>query len=389
MGFAFREVHIPSLLIAVIIGYQIAIYFFQQYRKSKHEQFPLNKIFLAFGLFFSCLLAGFVIRVVYNYYTSDPVLVDVLSMLAIVMVMASTVGFMSAVCNTGFAAIIQPRFTKGMIVLNLVPIAAIFFLHYKSELYQFLLLTYAGCLLFMLVFQLRLIKKATGGIKKRLATILAGEVMLGVSIALGSEQIAAVFGGYNQATETTWLVAIYGAIVGLTIVFLGTFKFPAFLEFDWQDSLVQLLVIDGTRSRLVYSYTFNSSDAILPPMAPGGQERGDPGGVEPARETLASHGLAGIDDVIQAVGKEDGKKVEKIAQGRLTILLEHQGDGLPPITYALLVNRDMRSADYFLSSVKAHFEAMYRGILDTLPSLKGEGLKLFGGFDAALKGHLG
>jgi hypothetical protein len=388
MAFDFRELHIPLLLIAVIIGYQIAIYCFQQYRKSKHEQFHLNRIFLAFGLFFSCLLAGFVLRVIYDYYTSDPLLVDTLSMLAIVVIMVSTLSFMSAVCDPAFAAIVKPRVTKVMIVLNIIPIVAIFFVPYEGALFRYLLMIYTASLLYMLVFQLKLIKKATGSIKRRLIAILGGEIMLGVSIAFGSEQISLIFGENYLVIEILWLVTILGAIIGLTIVFLGMFKFPAFLEFDWQDSLVQLLIIDDTRSKLVYFYTFNNGDAILPPMVSSEKKLDDRGGLQAARTDFATTGLVGIDDIIQAISKEDGKKIEKIVQGKVTILLKHQGEGVSPITYTLLVNHDTRSVEYFLSSVVTLFEESYKGIITNLPALKGEQFKIFGGFDIIVKNLL-
>jgi len=384
MVYAFREIHIPLLLIAALLGYQIATYFFQQYRKSKHEQFHLNKIFLGFGLFFSSLLTGFVFRVIYNYYTSDPLVVDALSMLAIIVIMISTVGFMAAVCDPAFSAIVKPRITKVIIVLNFVPVVAIFFVPYEDAFFQYLLLIYIASLLYMLVFQLKLIKKATGSVRRRLITILTGEIMLGVSIAFGSEQISVVFGENHVAREILWLVTILVAIVGLTTVFLGTFKFPAFLELDWQDSLVQLLIIDDTRLKLVYTYTFNSSDALMPPVE-ASEKNVDQSGLHGARADYASQGLAGIDDVIQAISKEDGKKIEKITHGKVTILIQHQGEGVSPLTYALLVNREMRSVEHFLSAVKTQFEWSYKGIINNIPALKGEHVKIFKSFDTIVK----
>ncbi len=382
----YREVHIPSLLIAAIIGYQIAIYFFQQYQKSKHEQLHLSRILLAFGLFFSCLLAGFVIRVVYQYYTSDPVLFDMLSVSAIVVIMVSTIGFMLAVCDPAFTAIVKPRTTKIMIVVNLLPVVAIFIpSFYGSDAYNLLLLIYTACLLYMLVFQLKLIKKATGSIKNRLIVILTGEIMLGISIAFGSEQIEAAFGGINETTRIVWLVAIYGAIIGLTIIFLGVFKFPAFLEFDWQDNLIQLLIIDKTNLKPIYAYAFKSADARSNTGVESEGKSNDRQDQETIRNDFASHGLIGIDDVIQAIGKEGDKKIEKIAHGNVTILLQHQSEGFSPVTYALLVSRDLKSFDYFLSSVRTQFEGFFKGIVNNLPALKNEHVKLFGSFDMIVR----
>ncbi len=385
MAFIYREVHIPLMLIAVIIGYQIAIYFFQQYRKSKHEQLHLNKILLAFSLFFGCLMAGFVLRVLYNYYVSDPVIIDMLSKAAILVIMISTVGFMSAVCDPAFTAIVKPRFTMVLIVVNLIPIVAIFFLPYDETPYQLLLMTYTACLFYMLVFQLKLIKKTTGTIRTRLSVILTGEIMLGIAIAFGSEQIELAFGGYNQTTQAVWIVAICGAIVGLTVIFLGVFKFPAFLEFGWQDNLIQLLIIDNTDLKPIYTYAFNDVDAILNAGTEKEGKSGDREVRQDARADFASHGLVGIDDVIQAISEHRGKKIEKIAHGNVTILLQHQGDGVSPITYALLVSRDLKSIEYFLSSVKAQFEGFFKGIVNNLPAMKGEHAKLFGSFDMIVK----
>lgn len=63
-----REFYIPALIISVIIGYQISIYFLYQYNKYKNENIDLNAILLAYGILFGLTLSGFLIRVINLYW---------------------------------------------------------------------------------------------------------------------------------------------------------------------------------------------------------------------------------------------------------------------------------------------------------------------------------
>ena len=116
MAIEFREIHIPAMIIAVIIGYELTFYFLRQYYKSKDEKLELNKILLAFGLFFGFLLTGVLIRTINNYYVEDIFLTEVLEKLTVAMVLLSVIMFLFFISSKGFHEIMVPLLTK--IIIN-------------------------------------------------------------------------------------------------------------------------------------------------------------------------------------------------------------------------------------------------------------------------------
>lgn len=368
MTLTYREIHIPSMLIAAILGYQIAIYFFHQYHKNKSDDLQLNKILLAFGCFFSFLLSGFIIRIISNYYLVDPAFYELFSLLTTLVVLLSVISFLVIVAGSAFKEIINVKYTKIIIGLNIIPIISIFIFPSDSPEYQLFLIPNSLGLIFMLIFELKLLRKTSGDIKRRLIFIILGEVMLGVSLVFGREQNDFLLPS-SADVEIVWIISIYVAIAGLGIIFLGVYQFPAFLEFDWQKTLLKLTIIDQKDRNIIFTFDFTDTSS--------GEFQN-----REIKPDLTSGGIKGIDDILQTYNRsQNNVRVDKIKHGNVIIFLQHGEDQFNDLTYVLIVNKDLKSCKYFLSSIKEQFEGLFKGILQNLNNINTQQMKIFDSFE--------
>jgi hypothetical protein len=72
-------------------------------------------------------------------------------------------------------------------------------------------------------------------------------------------------------------------------------------------------------------------------------------------------------------------------------LLEYSSPGLSPITYALVVTKDLSSLRHFEKAIKAQFEAFFSGLLKNLDRVvkAGRPERVFQSFDIVLNSMLG
>ena len=205
---------------------------------------------------------------------------------------------------------------------------------------------------------------------KRLKKILVGELVFGVSILFGGEESGLATSPY---INTIYMTAIISAIIGLMIIFLGVYRFPVFLEFGWRDNLVKLFIIDQIHLKALYIHDFNQGRKE--------GEKDERSISEEEREALFSKGIIGVEEVINTIMKGKKKKLEKIEHGNLLILLTYGENPVSFITYALIVEKDMKSFPYFLNIVKEQFQGFYKEILQNLDDFAGKEEKLFSNFD--------
>ena len=92
MEIVLREYQMLAIIIAVIIGYQISIYFFYQYYNLKEDKLDLNKILIAYGFLYSFGLTGIVVRTIDTYYVEDPLFSNLLSDLTLIFIFLGTIG---------------------------------------------------------------------------------------------------------------------------------------------------------------------------------------------------------------------------------------------------------------------------------------------------------
>ncbi len=373
-----RIFFLPFLFISVVIGYEIFTYFLYQYHKVKDEKLDLNKVLLGYGIIFGLLLTGFFIRTINLYYIRDISLetFGFLTRLTFLLTYSSLLIFFIIISSESFSEITNSRLTKIIVFLLIIPISTVFFLQVDSPLFMIIsLVTLVSSYSYILYFQTKLIKLATGDIKKRLSLILIGFLLCMVQHFIGGYLTSYVL--FQQYFIILQLIAIPTFLTGLLIVFLGVYRFPAFLEFGWKENLLNIFIIDRRNNNLLYAFDFSSMrDEEHDSMKYSSNLK--------ERELFFSRGIIGIDDIFHGVTKSNEKGIEKIRRGELIIFFKHGDDPFDFISYSLVVKKDMKSFNYFLKSVKNQFQAVYKNMLIDLVDLKGNEKKIFSSFDKIL-----
>lgn len=375
MPFELREFYSPFTIIAILVGFQTAIYFLYIYYKVKDEKLELNKILLAYGVLFIISLISIGIRTVNSYYNQDPELYVILIQVSNFPLLFSLEVYLLIISTKGFEKLTKPNITRTFIILLVVPIIMNFTLGPYSEVYLITLIIIApATMTYLLILQIKLLKLSAGNMRKKLIVITCGLFLIFFAVSLGGYSISeVVLGDYyhlNKLISTPLLVA------GFTMVFLGIYRFPGLLEFDWKDNLKQLFIIDNQRYKLLYS--INIENLINGDLNAEGQNSED-------KETFFSKGLLGIEEIISTITNTSDKKIKQITHRDFFLLLNHGSEEYSSMTYSLVVNKDMESLRYFLKYIKQEFENNFKSILINIEDIEGSEKKIFSGFDDILK----
>ncbi|MHA1150997.1 MAG: hypothetical protein ACTSR8_22475 [Promethearchaeota archaeon] len=365
---AFREIHIPLMIIASLIGYQISVYFFFQYYRNRKFEFELNKIFLALGLFSLFILTAFIIRILNNYYIEDWFFIVLTGKLIVFFFLLAGIVFLLTMLGERLSEIINATVIRILIILNLISSFLLIFIDLESPLISIILIPNSIVLLYIYYIQIKLLKKSMGQVKSRFKKILIGEFLFGVSVVFGSEEtILPPFLNENVIL----ISAIFIAGIGLLIIFLGVFRFPIFVEFGWSSELVRLFIIDQNNLRGIYFYDFLEGEK---------KEL-----EEDNKDQIHSKGIIGIKTIIGRIMSSKKTEIRVIEHGDYLILLSHGDDSLRFITYALLVKRNMKTFTYLLDIIKEKFQNYYKVLLLELDKLQDYNKDLFISFDEFIK----
>jgi len=365
-----QDYHLPGVIIAYIIGYQIAIYFLYLYYKSKDENLALNKILLAYGLVYGLGFTGVLIRTINSYYFTDSVSSDFFTILSHILIATAAITFQLILSSESFNEIISTNITKIVLIFTIIVSILLVFIKVVIIIAPLLLIAIGVGAIYMLIFHYRLIKRSTGDIKKRLIIITIGNILMITAIIIGSQETVIYLPQDIQEPFLIMLIPVL--VIGLGIIFLGVYEFPAFLEFDWKENLIKLYIISQKEYKELYSFDF--------------REEIEEKSIDQTNiEKVFSKGIIGIEDIISTITKTKDKKIRKIKQGELLIILEHGDKPDYFITYVLLINKEMNSINYFLKNVKSKFQNLYKNILINLEFIKGNEKEIFSSFDIKLK----
>jgi len=375
MSLDLRNIFLPLLFVSVALGYQIFIYFLYQYNKANKEKLELSKILLAYGLLFGLILTGFFIRIINLYYIeqNNLELFDFLRKITFILLYSAFMVFFIIISSKPFYKIIPSNLTKILAFSMTIPIISVLLLQIESLLFVIisttaLLISY----IYILVFHFRIVKLSTGKIKKRLNLILFGFALCVIQHFIGGYIPSRVlFRNYSQILQ---VISAPIFICGLMIIFLGVFKFPAFLEFGWKQSLLHLLIVERDNYKVIYSFDFTKAA-----KESENQIRKFPK-IEESKQILSS-GIIGIDTIISRITDSNSEYIDTIKQEDFLILLNYGNHPSLSIIYCLIVNKDMKSFRYFLKTIQNEFQKIYKNILIHLNELKDVEDNLFLGFD--------
>ena len=374
-----RNIFLPLLFISIAIGFQIFIYFLYQFYKAKKEKLELGRILLAYGLVFGLTLTGFFIRVINLYFIEsiNHELFDFLTKITFLLLYSSLLLFFVIISSFPFHKIINFNVTRIVALMIIIPIISVFLFEVNSIIFVIITtITLLISYIYILYFHSRIIKLSTGDIKKRLNLILFGFALCLVQHFIGGYIPSQVlFPKYSQILQ---IISAPIFISGLMIVFLGVFRFPAFLEFGWKKSLLSLFIINKNNYNVIYSFNFKEID----------RDNKDQRDIFPKIEKnklILTSGIIGIEDIVTGITESDYNYVEIIKQEDFMILLNHGDKPLSFIIYCLIVSTDLKSYTYLLKTIKNEFQRIYKNILNNLSEFKDIEKKIFLGFDDILQ----
>ena len=379
MEYNLRDFFLPPLFISLVLGYQIFIYFLYQYYKAKKEKLEFTEILLAYGLIFGLMLTGFFIRIINLYYIGENniEIFYFLTKITFLILYSALMLFFIIVSNKSFQKIINSIFTKILAILMIIPMITVFIFQPENLIFGLisgitLVISYS----YIFYFHTRLIKISTGDIKKRLNLILLGLTLSAVQHFIGGYFPSEVlFKGYSEHLQ---LISAPIFVCGLIIVFLGVFRFPAFLEFGWKESLLYVFIINQRNLKIIYSFDFKEI------INQRGKQIDKLSNIDEIKQ-LFSSGIIGINKIISGITNTKLEFIESIRQKDILILLNRGKEPQSFIIYCLLVRKDMNSLRYFLKTIKNEFEQIYKNILFNLNDLEGKEEKIFSNFDAIMK----
>lgn len=340
-----RYYFLPFIFVILVIGYQICVYFFYIYFKNRDAKRSLNMILLAYGNLIGFGLTGIIFRTINSYYVNNQILSNYFIFLSHIFISIGTLSFLTIVAQKQFDQILNITITRLVLIYSitvtiLIPIVSDFF----SSL--LVLISVIIGFVFFTVFHINLIKKLRGSLRKRLILIFFGEIILLVSILIRAEE-SIVF--YNRNIgNLIEIVTIPLIIFALNIIFFGILRFPVFLELNWKDNLIKFIVINKRSHDTVYDYEFEEFKEVKTELDL----------TEEQMELLLSKGLIAVDEILDALIKDD-KKMLKIEQGNFIILIERGDKYFSHFIFLLVVKRNMKTLRYFLETLKNKFQDLY------------------------------
>jgi hypothetical protein len=249
------DLHLPFLIIALILGYQISLYFFYLYFKERKNKLELNKILLAYGLLYGLSLSSVLLRTLNAYFIEDINIERINILMSYGLIFGAAISYLICISSKGFDVIIKTRITKFMIIVALVIIILIYIFNQNIIQLFFIFIGSFIAAIFLLIIHYRLIKISVGNIKKRILLFTIGSGIILIGVILEADEIIGFYSEELQIASMIFSAPIF--LIGELIIFLGLFQFSVFLEFDWKDHLLGLYIIDRESLTLLYKHEFH------------------------------------------------------------------------------------------------------------------------------------
>jgi hypothetical protein len=355
-----KELQFLAYLVPVIMGIQLALYFFYQYKKLEDKDLPLNKILLAFGSFIIFIVFGpLLIQIARNFILNGDIY-EIVYRIGWILAFSSTIAFSMFIINKDFSLIINLKVARTLLVLNFIPIILTLMLpSLKSPLFIISILLVVLNGLYIIRFQIILIQKSVGQIKKKVRLFLIGALISFVAL------IFAILVGLQlfspSINQIVYFMGIIDLFIGFVTIYFSVYNFPPFYEFEWRDNLLKLFIIDGQNFRTLYYLDLIQNSYDVP-------------------DKIFPRGISGIEKIISLITDTKAEKINKIQQDENLIKFEY---GLNPssLVYMLMVKKDLISSNHLLRLIRKQFESFYKDILTNLDELNEDQNQLFLSFN--------
>ncbi|MBN2153440.1 MAG: hypothetical protein JW839_18440 [Candidatus Lokiarchaeota archaeon] len=373
------EIQFLAYTIPVILGVELGLYFFYQYRKSRWTKLPLNRILLSYGWFTLFMVNGAFFQVV-NRLAFDAKN-ELFAQIGFTAIFLAPIGFMAFILIKESRKLINLKLAWVITLASFTPLVLLFLLGSKDKIFMASISITGLNAISVITYQVRMIRASMGDVRRRLVQLFTGEIL--ALLALGFAFIVVFASNLGAPTEPFFFTGVSFLITGLLIMFYASNDFPPFYEFDWKSNLLKLFIIDPASNQFLYARDF--SQEARPATTSDDAER------DRLRDDLFSGAITGIESMLDTISTLSQQRLSEIDQGGSLILLEYSSEGLPPVTYALVVAKDLSSLRHFEKTIKAQFEAFFPGLLKNLDSVvkAGNPGRVFQSFDIVLNNMLG
>ncbi|MFX0134572.1 MAG: hypothetical protein ACFFDN_13105, partial [Candidatus Hodarchaeota archaeon] len=308
-------------------------------------------------------------------FVIDPNLRDFYSRVGWIFGFSAPIGFLSFIILEEFSSIMNLKIVKILTALSFIPIITVIVLpSTRSPIFIISIIFTLSGAYYILNFQIKLIKKSVGNIRKKILLFFIGEIISLTSLAFAIQVGLGILPpGLN---ELVYYIGVAILFTGFIVMFFSANDFPPFYEFEWKQNLLELFIIDQKdNSGLFYC---NLTELL------GSQKEIKSDIPKPHRDKLFTGGIAGIESIIARITDTKNEKIHKIKHEDSILLLDY---GTKPlnITYALSVKKDIASHLHFLKFLKSNFESFYKEILLNLENLKEKQEQFFIGFTTVIE----
>jgi hypothetical protein len=191
---AIQEVGFLLHIAAILLGFQLALYFFYRFFKIRDERLPLNRILLSFGFFYLLIIVGLFILTINKFFVSESILKEVLYKVGYISILFSPITFIYFILLQELKRIVNLKILKYLMIISLIPIVLIAVLPISLAI---VIITAIGIssisAIFILFFQIRLIHISRGEVKARLSWIFVGNVLVVSSLFFLLEIVISFF----------------------------------------------------------------------------------------------------------------------------------------------------------------------------------------------------
>ena len=372
-----REIQFLLCLTNIILGTQLAIFFFYRYRKINTERLQLNKILLSYGSICLLSIISAFISIINRFFISSPYLKEILDKLGYILLFFSIIIFLYFMTLEEFSKIIKLNIVKVLIILVFIPIILVILIPSNALIFSIIKIIVIVLYLALFgTFQTRLVIKARGKIKKHLFQILIGGIIYFGSLFFVIEIFINLLYPFENSTILLFLSTLSFS-AGFVIILSGVFGFPAFFELNWEENLINLFIINQINNRCLFNYNFSGifqEGRIL-------KEKNE--NYQKSFTDIFLGGITGIDRIIAEITNTENEKINKIKREDSIVFLEYGSNFFSDITYALITKKDLNSNLYFLKSLKKKFEYIFKEVLIDIEDFE-EKERLFKNFDVII-----
>jgi len=323
------------------------------------------------GFLYGFGITGVIILSICSYFITNIPLSNFLRDISHILISTGIIIFQIIISLKTFRDLINPKVGKTICILTLILSVLIFLIEEILILSLLIIIAVSIGFIYVCYFHMKLIRFTTGEIRKRIIIFFIGEIIMLSAVLFGAEKKEVLF--TEQEQNIVQLLFLICFVMGLMITFLGSYRFPIFLEFKWKENILKLYIIDQNNFKTIYTYDFTKKE-----------EKNNffrSRLTLPESRLLFSGGMKGINDIFTGITNIEGGKLKRIEHGNFIILINYGGEALSFIMYCLLVKKEMNSINYFLKVIKNEFEEYYRNILLNLQIFNGSEEKIFSGFD--------